>query len=156
MIVRAFVVLAGSLVAILASGFLLAVAIWGWMLSGSGFARIDFVLLQFIVLFAVPLTLLLSSVPVLISVVSGEWTGKRTLGYYATTGALSGLVALVFHIALAFWRNASARRIVTDAGTTDGAIKLGAVIMMCAVVGLIGGTIYWALAGRRAGRLARG
>ena len=41
MIVRAFVVLAGSLVAILASGFLLAVAIWGWMLSGSGFARID-------------------------------------------------------------------------------------------------------------------
>jgi hypothetical protein len=153
MIVRAFVVLAGSLVAILASGFLLAVAIWGWMLSGSGFARIDFVLLQFIVLFAVPLTLLLSSVPVLISVVSGEWAGKRTLGYYATTG---GLVALVFHIALAFWRNASARRIVTDAGTTDGAIKLGAVIMMCAVVGLIGGTIYWALAGRRAGRLARG
>jgi hypothetical protein len=151
MIARVLLVLASSVVAILVAGLLLAVAIWGWMLAGSGFARIDFVLLQFIVLFAVPLTLLLSSVPVLITVIAGEWAGKRTLGYYTATGVLSGLVALGFHIGLAFWRNASARRIVTEAGTTEGAIKLGAVILMCALVGLIGGAIYWALAGRRAG-----
>ena len=155
MIGRAFVVVASSLVAILAAGVLLALAIWGWILAGSGFARIDFVLLRFLVLFAVPLTVVLAAIPALIGIVSGEWAGKRTLRYYAAAGAVSGLVALGLHIGFAFWRNASARRILTDAGTTEGALKLGAVIFMCAVVGLVGGMIYWVLAGRRAG-LARG
>lgn len=152
---RAVIVVGSCAITILLAGLLLAVVIWLWMLAGSGFARVDFNLLRYLAIFAVPLTAALATAPTALGVAYGEWAGKRTHSYYAAAGALSGLVALAAHIGLAMWRNASARRLVTDAGTLEGALKLGAVILMCAAIGVLAAMIYWLLAGRRSG-MARG
>ena len=153
MVARVLLIFVGCVVAILSAGVLLALAIWGWMVASAGLARLDLVLLRYLVIFAVPLTGLLATVPLLVGVAYGEAAGKRTPGYYAVAGAASGLVALGLHFVLAFARNASARRLVEDAGTAEGALRLGAVILMCAMVGLVAGMVYWALVGRRPRRV---
>jgi hypothetical protein len=150
MLLRIMAVAVGCVVAIAAAGVILSLAIWLGMLAGSGFRDINFGLIRYIMLFAVPLTATLSLVPTLVLVLYGEWAAKHHLPYYVAGGALCGIVSLILHVGLSMWRGSSAGRLI-ELTSLDAVLKLAAVIMMVAVTGALAGVIYWALAGRRAG-----
>jgi hypothetical protein len=154
MIARVLAVAVAFVIAILAAGALLALAIWVAMLAATGFASIDLGLLKYLLLFTVALTAILAGAPTLLLVTYAEWAGKSSAGYYAAAGAICGIVALGLHIALSVWRSGSSR-LLDGILAMQGLPQAGGLLVAVAVIGLIAGLLYWAMAGRRAG-LVRG
>lgn len=153
-IARILVIAVAFVVAIVAAGALLALAIWVAMLAATGFASIDLRLLKYLALFTVVLTAILGSAPTLVVIVYAEWARKGSAGYYAVAGAICGIVALGLHIAVSVWRTGSSR-LLDSILAMQGLTQAGGLLVAVAVIGLIAGLLYWAMAGRRAG-LARG
>jgi hypothetical protein len=149
-IVRFLIIAAAFVAAILAASELLAVTIWVGMLAPGGFAEIDLRLLKYLSFFTLLLTVPAAGAQTLLVVVYGEWAGKRSAAYYAAAGAICGLIALGLYIAFSVWRRGSSR--LLDALLAMQVVSpAGGLVVAVAVIGLISGLLYWAIAGRRAG-----
>jgi hypothetical protein len=93
-------------------------------------------------------TLVLALLPTLIVIVVAEIRRLRSISYYAATGAVVGIVArLGFAVAL-FW---FIRRGPHSPGPVVSWNTILALVI-AAAVGVISGIVYWAIAGRGAGR----
>lgn len=151
MIVRFLTVAVAFVVAILAAWGLLTVTIWVVMLARGGFAELDLRLLKYLSFFTLVLTVPAASVQTLLAVGYGEWAGRRSAGYYAASGAVCGVVGYALYIAFSIWRTGSSRHL--DAILAMQLVSpAGGLIVAVAVIGLIAGLLYWAIAGRRAGQ----
>jgi hypothetical protein len=94
-------------------------------------------------------TLVLALLPTLIVIVVAETRRLRSVSYYAATGAAVGIVArLGFMVALLWFIRRSPRAPLTIVSWSTVAA-----LAIAAAVGVIAGVVYWAIAGRGAGRL---
>jgi len=136
---RIIVIFFALIVATMAAGLALAVGIISpdWVSADSDpFERISFFVLAF---FATSFVGLTATLPALVLIVFSEATRMRSLLYYGVAGAVVGLAAY-------FGSDISARL----ENTTD-VVPVGHTLQLAAAAGIIGGLVYWLIAGRRAG-----
>ncbi len=136
---RIIVIVFAVIVAAMAAGVVLAIGIvvpdWAAMDSDT-VERVSFFVVSF---FATSFLGAVAVAPALLLVVLGEVLRIRSFIYYAVAGALVGLASY-------FGSNISARlENTTDIPPVEHALPLAA------VAGIIGGVVYWLVAGRTAG-----
>jgi hypothetical protein len=136
---RIVVILFALLVAIIAAGIALAIGIispdWAGV-DSDPVERVSFFVFAF---FATSFVGAAATFPALVLIVFAEAARMRSFLYYGVAGALVGLAAY-------FGSDVSAR---LD-NTTD-VVPVGHSLQLAAAAGIIGGLVYWLIAGRNAG-----
>ena len=139
MIGRIIVILFALCVAMLAAGIALAIGVlapeWPW-LDSDPVERVMFFTVSF---FATSFVGAAAFLPALILVVVGEAMRLRSVLYYGFAGAAVGLASY-------FGSNVELRL----ESTTDIA-PVGHPLELAAAAGIVGGVVYWLIAGRSAG-----
>jgi hypothetical protein len=136
---RIIVICFAFIVASTAAGIALAIGIISpdWAGADSDpFERISFFAFAF---FATSFVGAAATLPALVLIVLAEAARMRSLLYYGVAGAVVGLAAY-------FGSDISAR---LD-NTTD-VVPVGHALQLAAAAGIIGGLVYWLIAGRKAG-----
>src|SRR5476651_1090298 len=136
---RLIVIFFGLILAIMAAGIALAIGIISpdWASSDSDpFERVSFFIFAF---FATSFVGAAATLPALVLIVFAEAARMRSLLYYGVAGAVVRLAAY-------FGSDVSARL----ENTTD-VVPVGHALQLAAAAGIIGGLVYWLIAGRRAG-----
>jgi hypothetical protein len=136
---RIIVIFFALIVATMAAGLALAIGIISpdWAGADSDpFERVSFFVFAF---FATSFVGAAATVPALVLIVFAEAARMRSLLYYGVGGAVVGLAAY-------FGSDISSRL----ENTTD-VVPVGHALQLAAAAGIIGGLIYWLIAGRRAG-----
>jgi fumarate reductase subunit D len=137
---RIIVIFFALMVAIVAAGIVLAVGIvapdWGGV-DSDPFERVSFFIISF---FATSFVGAVAILPALVVVVITEAARLRHILYYGVGGALVGLASY-------YGSDISIRL----ENTTDVA-PVGNALQLAAAAGIVGGIVYWLIAGRNAGR----
>jgi hypothetical protein len=136
---RIVVIFFTFIVATMAAGIVLAIGIISpdWVGADSDpFERVSFFIFAF---FATSFVGAAATLPALVLIVFAEAARMRSLLYYGVAGAVVGLAAY-------FGSDVSARL----ENTTD-VVPVGHALQLAAAAGIIGGLVYWLIAGRRAG-----
>jgi hypothetical protein len=136
---RIIVIFFALIFATMAAGLALAIGIISpdWAGADSDpFERVSFFVFAF---FATSFVGAAATVPALVLIVFAEAARMRSLLYYGVGGAVVGLAAY-------FGSDISSRL----ENTTD-VVPVGHALQLAAAAGIIGGLIYWLIAGRRAG-----
>jgi H+/Cl- antiporter ClcA len=140
MLGRIIVIAFALIVSMLAAGVVLAIGIlapdWAW-LDSDPIERVTFFAVSFLATSFVGASAL---VPALLLIVVGEAARLRGFVYYAAAGAAVGLASY-------FGSNVELR--LQD--TTD-VTPVFHPLQLAAAAGIVGGLVYWLLAGRNAGR----
>ena len=137
---RIIVILFALLLAIVAAGITLAIGIvapdWAGV-DADPIERLSFFIVSF---FATSFVGTVAFLPALLAIVIGEATRLRNFLYYGVGGAVVGLASY-------YGTNISVRlENTTDVAPVTNALQLAA------AAGIIGGLVYWLIAGRNAGR----
>ena len=136
---RIVVIFIAFIVATMAAGIVLAIGIISpdWVGADSDpFERVSFFIFAF---FATSFVGAAATLPALVLIVFAEAARMRSLLYYGVAGAVVGLAAY-------FGSDVSARL----ENTTD-VVPVGHALQLAAAAGIIGGLVYWLIAGRSAG-----
>ena len=137
---RIIVIFFALIVAIIAAGVALAVGVvapdWAGV-DSDPFERISFFIVSF---FATSFVGAVAFLPALVVIVIAEAVRLRNFLYYGVGGALVGLASY-------YGSDISVRL----ENTTDVA-PVGNALQLAAAAGIIGGLVYWVIAGRNAGR----
>ena len=136
---RIIVICFAFIVASTVAGIALAIGIISpdWAGADSDpFERISFFAFAF---FATSFVGAAATLPALVLIVLAEAARMRSLLYYGVAGAVVGLAAY-------FGSDISSRL----ENTTD-VVPVGHALQLAAAAGIIGGLVYWLIAGRRAG-----
>jgi len=137
---RIIVIFFAFILAIIAAGIALAIGIVApdWMgVDSDPFERVSFFIVSF---FATSFVGAVAFLPALVVIVIAEAARLRSLLYYGVGGALVGLASY-------YGSDISVRL----ENTTDVAPVANA-LQLVAAAGIIGGLVYWMVAGRNAGR----
>jgi hypothetical protein len=136
---RIIVIIFALIVASMAAGVALAVGIvapdWPTM-DSDPVERVSFFVLAF---FATSFVGAAATLPALVLIVFAEAARMRSFLYYGVAGAVVGLASY-------FGSDVSSRL----ENTTD-VTPVGHALQLAAAAGIIGGIVYWLIAGRRAG-----
>ena len=137
---RIIVIFFALIVAIVAAGVALAIGVvapdWAGV-DSDPFERISFFIVSF---FATSFVGAVAFLPALVVIVIAEAARLRNFLYYGVGGALVGLASY-------YGSDISVRL----ENTTDVA-PVGNALQLAAAAGIIGGLVYWVIAGRNAGR----
>jgi hypothetical protein len=137
---RIVVIVLALVVAIMAAGVTLAIAIvapdWAGV-DADPFERLTFFIVSF---FATSFVGAVAFLPALVVIVLAEAARLRNFLYYGVGGALVGLAS--------YYGSDISLRLEN---TTDVA-PVGNALQLAAAAGIIGGLVYWLIAGRNAGR----
>jgi hypothetical protein len=136
---RIIVIFFALIVASMAAGLALAIGIISpdWAGADSDpFERVSFFVLAF---FATSFVGAAATLPALVLIVFAEAARMRSFLYYGVAGAVVGLASY-------FGSDVSSRL----ENTTD-VTPVGHALQLAAAAGIIGGIVYWLIAGRRAG-----
>jgi len=137
---RIIVIFFALIAAIVAAGVALAIGVvapdWAGV-DSDPFERISFFIVSF---FATSFVGAVAFLPALIVIVIAEAVRLRNFLYYGVGGALVGLASY-------YGSDISVRL----ENTTDVA-PVGNALQLAAAAGIIGGLVYWVIAGRNAGR----
>jgi hypothetical protein len=137
---RVIVIFIALMVAITAAGVTLAIGIvspdWAGV-DADPFERVSFFIISF---FATSFAGAVAMLPALAVIVVAEAARMRSFLYYGVGGALVGLASY-------FGSDVSERL----ENTTD-VVPVGHSLQLAAAAGIIGGLVYWLIAGRNAGR----
>lgn len=137
---RIIVIFFALIVAIVAAGVALAIGVvapdWAGV-DSDPFERISFFIVSF---FATSFVGAVAFLPALVVIVIAEAARLRNFLYYGVGGALVGLASY-------YGSDISVRL----ENTTDVA-PVGNALQLAAAAGIIGGLVYWLIAGRNAGR----
>jgi hypothetical protein len=137
---RIIVIFFALIVATTAAGITLAVGIispdWAGV-DSDPVERVSFFVVAF---FATSFVGAAATFPALVLIVFAEAARMRSLLYYGVAGAAVGLAAY-------FGSDVSSRL----ENTTD-VVPVGHALQLAAAAGIIGGLVYWLIAGRKAGR----
>jgi hypothetical protein len=137
---RIIVIFFALIVATMAAGIALAVGIispdWAGV-DSDPVERVSFFVVAF---FATSFVGAAATFPALVLIVFAEAARMRSLLYYGVAGAVVGLAAY-------FGSDVSSRL----ESTTD-VVPVGHALQLAAAAGIIGGLVYWLIAGRKAGR----
>jgi hypothetical protein len=139
-ITRFFVIFLGFLIAIMAAGIVLAIGVVAPDFSGidsDPIERVSFFGFAFLAASYAGATALL---PALAAIVLAEVAHMRSVLYYGFVGALIGLAAF-YSVDLS-----AALEDTTDIPPVGHGLELAA------AAGIVGGLVYWLIAGRNAGR----
>ena len=137
---RIIVIFFALFLAIIAAGITLAIGIIAPDWSGvdsDPFERVSFFIVSF---FATSFVGAVAMLPALVVIVIAEAARLRNFLYYGVGGALVGLASY-------FGSDISVRL----ENTTD-VTPVGNTLQLAAAAGIIGGLVYWVVAGRNAGR----
>jgi hypothetical protein len=136
---RLIVIFFGLIVAIMAAGIVLAIGIispdWAGV-DSDPFERVSFFVFAF---FATSFVGAAATLPAMVLILFAEAARMRSLLYYGVAGAVVGLAAY-------FGSDVSSRL----ENTTD-VVPVGHALQLAAAAGIIGGLVYWLIAGRKAG-----
>ena len=137
---RIIVIFFALMVAIIAAGIALAIGIVApdWTgVDSDPFERVSFFIVSF---FATSFVGAVAFLPALVVIVIAEAAHLRSFLYYGVGGALVGLASY-------YGSDISVRlENTTDVAPVSNALQLAA------AAGIIGGLVYWLIAGRNAGR----
>lgn len=137
---RIIVIFFALIVATMVAGIALAVGIispdWAGV-DSDPVERVSFFVVAF---FATSFVGAAATFPALVLIVFAEAARMRSLLYYGVAGAVVGLAAY-------FGSDVSSRL----ENTTD-VVPVGHALQLAAAAGIIGGLVYWLIAGRKAGR----
>ena len=137
---RIIVIFIALMFAIMAAGITLALGIvspdWAGI-DSDPFERVSFFIVSF---FATSFAGAVAMLPALLVIVIAEAARMRSFLYYGVGGALVGLASY-------FGTDISVRL----ENTTDVA-PVGHTLQLAAAAGIVGGLVYWLIAGRNAGR----
>jgi hypothetical protein len=136
---RIIVIFFAFIVATMAAGIVLAIGIISpdWVGADSDpFERVSFFMFAF---FATSFVGAAATLPALVLIVFAETARMRSLLYYGIAGAVVGLAAYFGSDVFGRLEN-----------TTD-VVPVGHALQLAAAAGIIGGLVYWLIAGRRAG-----
>ena len=137
---RIIVIFFALILAIVAAGVVLAIGIvapdWAGI-DSDPFERVSFFIVSF---FATSLVGAVAMLPALVVIIIAEAARWRNFLYYGVGGALVGLASY-------FGSDISVRL----ENTTD-VTPVGNTLQLAAAAGIIGGLVYWVVAGRNAGR----
>lgn len=137
---RIIVIFFALFLAIIAAGITLAIGIvapdWAGV-DSDPFERMSFFIVSF---FATSFVGAVALLPALVVIVIAEAARLRNFLYYGVGGALVGLASY-------FGSDISVRL----ENTTD-VTPVGNTLQLAAAAGIIGGIVYWVVAGRKAGR----
>jgi phosphotransferase system glucose/maltose/N-acetylglucosamine-specific IIC component len=136
---RLFVILFACIAASLAAGFVVTLAVLIPEVGNLALDRFERSVLGYVVAFGAIFVSFFAFLPALIVIALGEILGVRAALYYAVAGAVVGAVA---YMSASSWN--------TLALTVDGFARRELEIM--AGAGIAAGFVYWAIAGRNAGR----
>ena len=137
---RIIVIFFALFLAIIAAGITLAIGIIAPDWSGvdsDPFERVSFFIVSF---FATSFVGTVAMLPALVVIIIAEAARLRNFLYYGVGGALVGLASY-------FGSDISVRL----ENTTD-VTPVGHTLQLAAAAGIIGGLVYWVVAGRNAGR----
>jgi phosphotransferase system glucose/maltose/N-acetylglucosamine-specific IIC component len=137
---RIIVIFFALIAAIVAAGIVLAIGIIAPDWSGvdsDPFERVSFFIVSF---FATSFVGAVAMLPALVVVIISEAARLRNFLYYGVGGALVGLASY-------YGSDISVRL----ENTTDVA-PVGNALQLAAAAGIVGGIVYWLIAGRNAGR----
>lgn len=139
---RIFVVFFALILAIVAAGFALSVGIIGpdWFTGGGESDPVERFQFFVITFFTTSFVGAYSFVPALLLIVLSEAAKFRSFLYYGFAGAAIGLVAY-------FGSN-----IGVELENTTDITPVRFPLQLAAAAGIIGGLVYWLIAGRSAGR----
>jgi hypothetical protein len=140
---RLIVIFFGLILAIMAAGIALAIGIISPDWAGADadpFERVTFFAFAF---FATSFVGATATLPALVLIIFAEAARMRSFLYYGVAGALVGLAAY-------FGSDVSSRL----ENTTD-VVPVGHTLQLAAAAGIIGGLVYWLVAGRKAGAWRR-
>lgn len=138
-LVRFFVIVFAALLSILAAGFSLAIGVMlpDWVTVTTD--PVEHFVFMAISFFATGLVGAYAVLPLTALIVIGEWLNIRSIFYYALGGALIGLLAYY-----------SADIAIELEATTDlPPVAFG--LQLVTAAGIVGGFVYWLIAGRKAG-----
>jgi len=137
---RIIVIFFALIVAIVAAGIVLAIGIvapdWAGV-DSDPFERVSFFIFSF---FATSFVGAVAMLPALVLIIISEAASLRNFLYYGVGGALVGLASY-------YGSDIS----VSLENTTD-VVPVGNALQLAAAAGIVGGIIYWLIAGRNAGR----
>jgi len=137
---RIIVIVFALIVAIMAAGITLAIGIiapdWAGI-DSDPFERVSFFIVSF---FATSFVGAVAILPAVVMIVASEAARLRSFLYYGIAGALVGLASY-------YGSDISIRL----ENTTD-VPPVGNPLQLAAAAGIIGGLVYWLIAGRNAGR----
>ena len=136
---RLIVIFFGLILAIMAAGIALAIGIISpdWASADSDpFERVSFFIFAF---FATSFVGATATLPALVLILFAEAARMRSVLYYGVAGAVVGLAAY-------FGSDVSSRL----ENTTD-VTPVGHTLQLAAAAGILGGLVYWLIAGRKAG-----
>ena len=136
---RLIVIFFGLILAIMAAGIALAIGIISpdWTgVDSDPFERVSFFVFAF---FATSFVGAAATLPALVLILFAEAARMRNLLYYGVAGAVVGLAAY-------FGSDVSSRL----ENTTD-VTPVGHTLQLAAAAGILGGLVYWLIAGRKAG-----
>jgi phosphotransferase system glucose/maltose/N-acetylglucosamine-specific IIC component len=137
---RIIVIFLALIVAIVAAGIVLTIGIvapdWAGV-DSDPFERVSFFIVSF---FATSLVGAVAMLPALVVIIISEAARLRNFLYYGVGGALVGLASY-------YGSDISVRL----ENTTDVA-PVGNTLQLAAAAGIVGGVVYWLIAGRNAGR----
>jgi phosphotransferase system glucose/maltose/N-acetylglucosamine-specific IIC component len=137
---RIIVIFFALIVAIVAAGIVLAIGIvapdWAGV-DSDPFERVNFFIVSF---FATSFVGAVAMLPALVVIIISEAARLRNFLYYGVGGALVGLASY-------YGSDISIRL----ENTTDVA-PVGNALQLAAAAGIVGGVVYWLIAGRNAGR----
>lgn len=138
LVVRATAILFGFVLASIAAGFVVTLAVLLPEWSELPLGPIENGMLGIMLTFGVVFLSASALLPALIVVVLGESFSIRSVLFYAVAGAVVGLVTYV-----------GMGRIEPESWTIGGLFRRELEVMTAA--GIVGGWVYWAIAGRNAG-----
>jgi phosphotransferase system glucose/maltose/N-acetylglucosamine-specific IIC component len=137
---RIIVIFLALIVAIVAAGIVLTIGIvapdWAGV-DSDPFERVSFFIVSF---FATSFVGAVAMLPALVVIIISEAARLRNFLYYGVGGALVGLASY-------YGSDISVRL----ENTTDVA-PVGNTLQLAAAAGIVGGVVYWLIAGRNAGR----
>jgi hypothetical protein len=140
LISRLFVILVAFLVACMAAGLVLAIGVAAPDFSGIDSDPVERVSFFGFAFLGTGYGVVAALLPALIAILLAEMAGIRSVLYYALAGALLGLASFYSVDLSAALEN-----------TTDIApVAYG--LPLAAAAGLVGGLVYWLIAGRKVGR----
>jgi phosphotransferase system glucose/maltose/N-acetylglucosamine-specific IIC component len=137
---RIIVIFLALIVAIVAAGIVLTIGIvapdWAGV-DSDPFERVSFFIVSF---FATSFVGAVAMLPALVVIIISEAARLRNFLYYGVGGALVGLASY-------YGSDISVRL----ENTTD-VVPVGNTLQLAAAAGIVGGVVYWLIAGRNAGR----
>lgn len=143
MIARFFVILFACIAASLAAGFVVAIAALYPAWSNLAVDGYDATFIGYVITFGAIFVSFFAVLPALLVIVLGEALELRSALYYAAAGAV---VAALAYLSAGSWDTLSL--------SVDGFARRELEVM--AGAGIAAGFVYWAIAGRNAGRWRRG